>query len=287
MRDRQIEVLEAYVVGWLNHGDVGDTPDGRRNLERLLDVMAPDVVWEDVPSGHRFEGHAGIVDMCTLVYERFRPHLKVVSRQTDGKCFAIEWEATLGVDGTVIRGIARGAFGTDGKVTLHRDYWDRVGVTASTGPAAHPDPQNLSDLFAGLFQTCWTTGDLDAGLLRLRSYGMVFDRIFDPIEVRIDGSDERVLMRASLGAAADGSRAVEIIQPLVDPTGVFTAPAHGMEFHHLGIWINDLEQARVALGNDGLEFVWTGRVVGRVEFGIVDLRAELGHCLELVRRLGG
>jgi hypothetical protein len=154
----------------------------------------------------------------------------------------------------------------------------------------HPDPQNLSDLFAGAFQSCWITPDFDAGVARLRGFGMTFEALFEPeVDFQHGGEVKRVKLKAALGSAAGGAHSVEVLQPIEDPIGIFISmlegvPQDGMRFHHIGIFTPDLERARAALQNDGLDFVCSGSTP-EAEFGLVDMTRTLGHYLELVRPL--
>jgi hypothetical protein len=126
--------FDRYVGLWLQHPFAGG-PQGETELKALLDCYSPDVLYEDVPSTYRYEGHDGIQRMCTLAYN-WSPDVQAtpVTRQTDGTQFALESEfkGTLaaGQDDPsqagrrfTMRVISVGRADSHGLVTEHRDYW--------------------------------------------------------------------------------------------------------------------------------------------------------------------
>lgn len=153
-------------------------------------------------------------------------------------------------------------------------------------PEGHPSPRNLSDLLAGVFQSCWVSPDFDAAIAQLERLGMEFPIRFEPeVDFVVGSRTEHVSLKAALGTAADGALAVEVLQPVDDPTGVFTSlldgSSGGARFHHFGILTPDLGLARGALRADGLDYAIIGGTA-EAEFGLVDLTATLGHYLELI-----
>jgi ketosteroid isomerase-like protein len=119
------QLLDAYVATWPKHVNAGDSPEGQANLGEFLSLLADDVVYEDVPSGHTFAGHEGIRQMCSFVSNSFDVDLAVVAAQTDGERFAIEFETTMTIvdTGAVVanQGVAVGTI-VDGKIATHRDF---------------------------------------------------------------------------------------------------------------------------------------------------------------------
>jgi hypothetical protein len=104
-------------------------------------------------------------------------------------------------------------------------------------PGGHPSPRNLSDLLAGVFQSCWVSPDFDAAIAQLERLGMEFPIRFEPeVDFVVGSRTEHVSLKAALGTAADGALAVEVLQPVDDPTGVFTSlldgSSGGARFHH-------------------------------------------------------
>ena len=128
-------LLDEYIAAWIKHADVTDGPDGEANLNGFLATLSPDVVYEDVPSGGRYEGLAGATAMSNLVSGLFDMHFEITSAQAADGRFAFEYdcEATVKQTGDVVtlRAVAVGTF-ADGKVTTHRDYYDR-GALATSG----------------------------------------------------------------------------------------------------------------------------------------------------------
>lgn len=121
------ELLDSYVDAWLKHVAVSDSSEGEQNLEAFLSTLSPEVVYEDVPSGNRFDGHEGASQMSTRVSNLFDMTIAIESKQTDGERFAFEFtcDATMKATGDAFafKAVAVGAF-SNGKVVLHRDYYD-------------------------------------------------------------------------------------------------------------------------------------------------------------------
>jgi ketosteroid isomerase-like protein len=123
--------LDAYVTAWLKHHHAAvNEPD----MQEILALFSDDVVYEDVPTGSEFKGHDAFRQMCGIVASYgLDITLNVVQTQTDGKSFAIEWtNVTKLPDGTAIpgRGVSVGMFDGQGKVSSHRDYYDRSNFPA-------------------------------------------------------------------------------------------------------------------------------------------------------------
>lgn len=135
------ELVDAYVDAWLKHTAVSESPEGQANLDALLALLSPDIVYEDVPSATRHEGHEGVTEMCRMVSGLFDMNLDVTSRQSNGEHFAFEYvgEATMKATGVAVplRAVAIGTF-KDGKVASHSDYYDRSAFAPQAGQPA-PD----------------------------------------------------------------------------------------------------------------------------------------------------
>jgi hypothetical protein len=120
--------LDRYVAAWLGHVDVRG-PEGEAKLQALLALMADNVEYVDVPTDRVSHGHDGVRQMATNVSNRFDEiRLEATSAQMDGRRYAIEYTVTIRFDPAreiILPGVAVGETGTDGKVTLHRDYYDR------------------------------------------------------------------------------------------------------------------------------------------------------------------
>jgi steroid delta-isomerase-like uncharacterized protein len=136
--------FDRYVSAWLLH-PVAGSPEGKGELKALLDCCSPNVRYEDVPTATVFEGHDGMRRICEGAY-KWSSDIEpaVVTRQTNGKLFAIEteWRGTnttalgdLPATGRrfTLRTLSVGSIDDQGLVTEHRDYWDLAGFLAQIG----------------------------------------------------------------------------------------------------------------------------------------------------------
>ena len=72
-------------------------------------------------------GHNAIEAIFRHMFETTEdPRFKVIDKQVDGNVAWLRWEFIFGLKGRVmlIEGSSRLAFGADGRVADHRDYWD-------------------------------------------------------------------------------------------------------------------------------------------------------------------
>jgi SnoaL-like polyketide cyclase len=135
--------LDRYLDAWVLHCFAGGS-DGREAAERLLGFMGDDVVYEDVPSRSVFEGHQGILTMCSQGHQMSADLMyEIVSRQTDGRWYAFESVGkgtNTGAVGPIpstgrpfeLRVMSVGELG-NGVVHAHRDYWDLAGLLTQLG----------------------------------------------------------------------------------------------------------------------------------------------------------
>jgi hypothetical protein len=112
---------------------------------RLLAFIDPDIRYEDVPTAQVFTGHAGVIRMgaqALLMANDIR--FTCVSAQESGDQFAFETEThgtNTGAVGAfpptgkpfVLRGVSVGRRTPQGRVILHRDYWDLVSYLHQIG----------------------------------------------------------------------------------------------------------------------------------------------------------
>ena len=134
--------LDRYFAAWARHAQASDSRTGAEEMERLLSFMAEDVRYEDVPSGSVFVGHDGVRQMAAAAYGMSADlDIKCVSAQTSGDQFAFESEAhgtNTGALGPIpasgkrfaLRSVSIGRISVEGKVVLHKDYWDMAGFLA-------------------------------------------------------------------------------------------------------------------------------------------------------------
>jgi steroid delta-isomerase-like uncharacterized protein len=132
------DVLDVWVTSWNSH-------DG--NL--LASVMAHDAIYEDVPWG-RVLTPTTIVEHVALGQKNSSDlSVKITSTQRDGDRYAFEWEMIGTNDGPIARGLtASGRAWTirgcsigvteQGKLKVHRDYWDIFGWLAQLGISLPP-----------------------------------------------------------------------------------------------------------------------------------------------------
>jgi limonene-1,2-epoxide hydrolase len=131
------DLIQEYGEAWLEHVAIDDSPAGQEKLRRLVAFYADDVVYEDVPTGHTFAGREGVAQMSTFVSSQYDVTLALVSAQSDGERFALEYESDMVFGGDTVhgRGVAVGTIGADGKITSHRDYYDSRPIAAAAGAA--------------------------------------------------------------------------------------------------------------------------------------------------------
>jgi ketosteroid isomerase-like protein len=137
--------VEEYFAAWALHARASDPVDGLAERERMLAFMDPNIVYEDVPTGQVFTGHAGVVEMGRHALSMARDiRFTCVSAQESGEQFAFETEThgtNTGPIGAfpatgrpfVLRAVSIGKRTAEGKVVLHKDYWDLAGYLRQVG----------------------------------------------------------------------------------------------------------------------------------------------------------
>jgi steroid delta-isomerase-like uncharacterized protein len=128
----------SYGDAWTHHPDV------------LLTYFAPDATYTDVAMGAEYEGHDEIGRFHRFML-RFAPDTEIEYTEChafDGRLYAPWiWRGTVAgplrlrsgdlVDVTGVRfsvpGIAACAYGADGKLTSHQDFWDLATVLDQAG----------------------------------------------------------------------------------------------------------------------------------------------------------
>lgn len=132
------DVFDVWLSAW-------NTNDGGI----LAAAMTEDAVYVDVPWG-RVLRPATIAEHVALGYENSSDlSVECVSTQRDGDKYAFEWEMIGTNDGPIARGlpasgrswtIRGGSIGTteDGKIKVHREYWDLFGWLAQLGLTLPP-----------------------------------------------------------------------------------------------------------------------------------------------------
>jgi Glyoxalase/Bleomycin resistance protein/Dioxygenase superfamily len=146
----------------------------------------------------------------------------------------------------------------------------------------------LGDLLSSIWQVCYVTRDLDAGMAELRErYGI------ESTEVPTEGAtflvgeepaewDVRVSMGARRGPI------VELIEPIGGEVEFYrqALPKNGgLGFHHIATYVPLGDEAWNSIGDllagAGLRFDYTVLIPDRVRAGYVDTTGMLGHYIEV------
>lgn len=137
--------IEQYFAAWARHAQASDPVDGLADRERMLAFMDPHIRYEDVPTAQVFIGHDGVIAMgaqALLMADDIR--FTCISAQESGDQFAFETETrgtNTGAVGAfpatgkpfVLRGVSVGRRTPEGRVVLHKDYWDLASYLRQIG----------------------------------------------------------------------------------------------------------------------------------------------------------
>ncbi|MEL3919441.1 MULTISPECIES: nuclear transport factor 2 family protein [Aeromonas] len=101
----------------------------RQQLHRLSEVYAEEVIFID--PAHRIEGLAALSDYFAALYQRLAYcHFVITSQQQQGRQAWLGWTMTFshprlrGGKPVTVEGATRLELDEEGKVCLHRDYFD-------------------------------------------------------------------------------------------------------------------------------------------------------------------
>ena len=137
--------IEEYFDAWARHAQASDPISGIADRLRMLSFMDADIRYEDVPTGQVFTGHDGVITMgaqALLMANDIR--FTCTSAQQSGDQFAFE-TATHGTNTGavgvfpatgkpfVLRGVSVGKRTPQGKVIVHKDYWDLASYLRQVG----------------------------------------------------------------------------------------------------------------------------------------------------------
>jgi hypothetical protein len=152
-----------------------------------------------------------------------------------------------------------------------------------------PRPINaLGDLLSNIWQICYVTPDLDAGMAELRDrYGIESTEVPTDTATFLVGDEPAEWdVRVSMGARR--GPIVELIEPIGGEVDFYrqALPADGLlGFHHLATYVplGDEAWASISdlLAGAGLRFEYTVLIPDRVRAGYVDGTGLLGHYLEV------
>jgi hypothetical protein len=150
-------------------------------------------------------------------------------------------------------------------------------------------PQELGDLFTGIWQIAYVTDDFDRGMSTLReSFG-----VENITEVPTEGAtflrgDTPAEWDVRVAMGARGGLIVELIEGIGGEVGFYrrALPQNGgLGFHHLATVIPTGDEAwsslQALLARNGLEVDYTVLIPDRVRAGYVDTTAQLGHFMEV------
>ena len=154
---------------------------------------------------------------------------------------------------------------------------------------AEPRPVSaLGDLLSSIWQVCYVTRDLDAGMTELRErYGI------ESTEVPTEGGtflvgDEPAEWDVRVSMGARRGPIVELIEPIGGEVEFYRRalpPDGGLGFHHIATYVPLGDEAWSSIGDilagAGLRFDYTVLIPDRVRAGYVDTTALLGHWLEV------
>ena len=129
--------LERYFKAWARHAQATDPKTGADDMARLLSFLSPEIRYEDVPTAQTFVGAQGMREMGAQALAMAADlNFTFVSGVADKTHFAFENECR-GTAGNgkafLLRAVAIGRIGPDGKVISHKDYWDLAGYMRQMG----------------------------------------------------------------------------------------------------------------------------------------------------------
>lgn len=162
--------------------------------------------------------------------------------------------------------------------------------------------RSLSDLFRNFMQVGYVTDDIDAaasyfesklGTVEcVRHYKSSLGGGRPPAEageprssfVVVDGApaDEWVIDVALVNA---GPTNLEIIRPVAGAVDLYRdaiRPGEPATLHHLGFRVDDFDEASAIVAESGRAWTQFGDSGGAIRFGYLDMRAELGHFVEVM-----
>lgn len=152
------------------------------------------------------------------------------------------------------------------------------------------DLRTLSDLLRHPLQLAYVTDDIDAAVdwftetLGTSRWHVTYKSSLGGT-VAVDGqpAEEWVVDAALVNAGATN---LELIRPLSGAVDVYrdaVRPGVPATFHHLGVRVDDLDEATALVEANGRTWKQHGEMAGGIiRFGYLDLTAELGHHVEVM-----
>jgi hypothetical protein len=189
--------LDRFVAAWRHHAQAGG-PSGDEAAGRILEFFDVDGAWEDVAAQASYRGYRELQAMFEQSYQWCPTLIFDVIRARAGDGFyVIEWEMQGEGNGAFgdlaatdkpfkVRGVSVGEMTGGGKVTVHRDYWDRLGWMSQVGLSTSDIVQTTLEA-AGLEVTPEELELLTAarGSMRLRAASLSVPeaQAFEPADV--------------------------------------------------------------------------------------------------------
>jgi catechol 2,3-dioxygenase-like lactoylglutathione lyase family enzyme len=152
--------------------------------------------------------------------------------------------------------------------------------------ARHSVPDQLN---AKLIQVAYVSEDLKRSAAWFeRHLGAKGFDFYEPVilnDVVVDGevAEEWAI---EIAGTHLGDVALEIIHPLSGAVEMYRdvlVPGAAATFHHVGLRVDDWDEAEAARESFGREWTTRGYTPGVCDFGYVDLRPVVGHYVEFMR----
>ena len=148
--------------------------------------------------------------------------------------------------------------------------------------------RSLSDLFRNVIQIAYVTDDLDVGVEWLQStlgtspvHTMYSSSLGGTVIVDDQPAEEWVIDAALVNA---GPTNIELIRPISGAVDMYRRgirPGAPATFHHIGVRIDDFDEATELITRNGRRWEQYGST-GAIRFGYLDMTAELGHRVEVM-----
>jgi len=152
-----------------------------------------------------------------------------------------------------------------------------------------PRLRSLSDLLRDVIQLAYVTDDLDAGVEWLQSslgtsrcHTMHGSSLGGTVVVDGEPAQEWVIDVALVNA---GPTNIELIRPVSGAVDLYRRgirPGAPATFHHVGVRVEDFDEATALVRAGGRDWEQHGATEGAVRFGYLDLTSELGHRIEVM-----
>jgi len=146
----------------------------------------------------------------------------------------------------------------------------------------------LGDLLSNIWQVCYVTPDLDAGMALLRDrYGIESTEVPTAGATFLAGEEPAPWdVRVSMGARR--GPIVELIEPVAGEVDFYRRALRDdgeLGFHHVATYVPLGDESWSAIGDllagEDLGFEYTVLIPDRVRAGYVDTTKQLGHYLEV------